>query len=47
MRAVRFALSDCAEVVIVGHAGMNDDYSMRFAAVRKSMVLADAHEAIN
>src|SRR3989344_4149230 len=35
--AVRFALSDCAEVVIVGHADMNDDFcfALRGTKVRK------------
>lgn len=35
--AARFALSDCAEVVLVGHADLNDDfcYALRGTKVRK------------
>ena len=48
--AVRFALSDCAEVVIVGHADMNDDYcyALRGTKVRKMhSSRRDAFKAIN
>ena len=48
--AVRFVLSDCAEVVIVGHADMNDDYcyALRGTKVRKMhSSRRDAFKAIN
>ncbi len=48
--AVRFALSDCAEVVIVGHADMNDEfcYALRGTKVRKMHTSRrDAFKAIN
>ncbi|MEK6899245.1 MAG: Glu-tRNA(Gln) amidotransferase subunit GatD [Nanoarchaeota archaeon] len=48
--SAKFALSDCAEVVIVGHAGMNDDfcYALSGAKTRKMhSSRRDAFKSIN
>ncbi len=48
--AVRFALSDCAEVVIVGHADMNDEhcFALRGTKVRKMHTSRrDAFKSVN
>lgn len=48
--AARFALSECAEVMLVGHADMNDDfcYALRGTKVRKMHTSRrDAFKAVN